>query len=87
MWAERTNILTQKVGRMDLNVTLDQMDRFNRRYMTHEKVQDIFPDLPAPEREFLISGIKPDEWVAEFGTGDDEDRDLGNAMHANKNEI
>jgi hypothetical protein len=33
-------------------------------------VQDAFPQLDADQREFLISGITPEEWDATFG--DDE---------------
>ena len=34
-------------------------------------VQDAFPDLCAEDREFLMSGITPEEWEAVFGSTDD----------------
>jgi len=33
-------------------------------------VQDAFPWIAADVREFLISGITPDEWDKAFGLGD-----------------
>ena len=34
-------------------------------------VQDAFPQLSDDAREFLISGITPEEWKAAFPKGDD----------------
>ena len=34
-------------------------------------IQDAFPQLSADDREFLLTGITPEEWDAAFG-GDDE---------------
>ena len=34
-------------------------------------VQDAFPHLSADVREFLMSGITPDEWNATFPEGDE----------------
>ena len=30
-------------------------------------IGDAFPDLPKPEREFLISGTSPEGWILLFG--------------------
>jgi hypothetical protein len=43
------------------------MDRFDHRVETGEMVQDIFPDLSAGEREFILNGITPTEWDTAFG--------------------
>lgn len=43
---------------MDLPVAAVELDLF---YSGYAFVQDIFPDLSAEEREFLITGITPDE--------------------------
>jgi len=43
---------------MNLNVTEEQLIRQKQG----ELVQDVFPELSADEREFLISGITPEEW-------------------------
>jgi hypothetical protein len=33
-------------------------------------VQDVFPHFDADQREFLITGILPEEWDAMFGSED-----------------
>jgi len=58
MIVQRRSILTQKVNTMNLNVTEEQLIRQKQG----EIVQDVFPELSADEREFLISGITPEEW-------------------------
>ncbi len=65
MKVTRTSQITGKTHTMDLNVTIEQM---NRLYARRELAQDIFPDLPKEEREFLISGITPQEWKETFGS-------------------
>ena len=34
-----------------------------------KNVQNVFPDLSADDREFLMTGITPAEWDAAFGDG------------------
>jgi hypothetical protein len=38
-------------------------------------IQDAFPFLPASIREFIMSGITPQEWDDMFGSADDVDDD------------
>jgi len=33
-------------------------------------IQDVFPDLSADDREFLMTGITPDEWEQFMGNKD-----------------
>ncbi len=47
---------------LDLPVTQKQLNRFATRIKTGEYVQDIFPDLSPDDREFILSGITPEEW-------------------------
>ena len=54
---------------MELDVTQEQLDRYAQG---RELVQHVFPNLPAPEREFLISGITPIEWDQMFNGREDE---------------
>ena len=44
---------------MDLDITSDQLDRIEAKV---ELIQNIVPHLSSDEREFLITGITPDEW-------------------------
>ena len=46
----------------------------------HLLLQDAFPTVPAPLREFLKTGITPEEWIATFGTPDDEQAERAAAL-------
>jgi len=59
MKVENTSFLTGKKNTMELDVTQEQMSRYIRG---EGLVQDIFPNLTNAEREFLISGVTPEEW-------------------------
>ena len=59
MLVYRTNIVSGKVNVMSLPVTQKQLDIYEN---TNTLVQDVFPDLTADEREFLISGFMPGEF-------------------------
>ena len=51
--------LTGKINTMTLDITDAQL----RAYQTGEGlIQDIFPQLNADEREFMLNGSTPDEW-------------------------
>jgi len=54
--------LTGEEHSMNLDVSQDQMTRFYNRKETGEYVQTIFPNLNPEEREFILTGITPDEW-------------------------
>jgi len=63
--------LTGHVHVMEIQITPAQWkewNSFNRRM-----VQDIFPHLTAEEREFLLTGITPDEWAAAFPPEEEEE--------------
>jgi hypothetical protein len=51
---------------MDLDVTTEQMERFNNRRKSGEFIQHIFPDLKPDEREFILTGITSEEWDEAF---------------------
>ena len=54
----RTSMLTGKIATLDLPVTVEQL----AEYETGAFLQDVFRHLPPPEREFIKSGITPEEW-------------------------
>jgi hypothetical protein len=64
-----TNIsqLSGKEHTMELDVTIEQLERFENRRENGEYVQTIFPNLTKEEREFLLTGITPIEWNEMFG--------------------
>ena len=65
MKVTRTSQITGKTHTMDMNVTIEQMNRY---YTGRELLQNVFPDLPREEREFIKSGITPQEWKETFGS-------------------
>lgn len=60
----RISKLNGQVNSMKLDITPAQFARYEKGV---ELVQDIFPNLSNEEREFLISGITPDQWRETFG--------------------
>lgn len=64
----RESTLTGVTRTLDIDVTQEQ---FNR-WQSGSYIQDAMPHLSADDREFLISGITPDEWKKAF-PDDDED--------------
>lgn len=60
----RKSDLTGKVNTMRLNVTLQQLDMYANG---HGLLQEIFPNLSTEEREFIKTGITPEEWENTFG--------------------
>ena len=48
-----------------------QWEKWNRKPNT-PLIHEYFPDMPKEQREFLISGIPPNEWEELFGEGDEE---------------
>ena len=71
MKIERKSQLTGDIHTMEIGVTIEQMDRFENRFLTGEYVQNIFSNIPAPQREFILTGITPDEWSKYFSKEED----------------
>jgi hypothetical protein len=59
MLITRVSILTGIERTIDIDATKEQIIDWEKG---NGLVQDIFPDLTADEREFIISGITLDEW-------------------------
>lgn len=60
---QRKSVISGKYNVMQLDVTEEQL----QRHRNGELIQDVFPHLPAEEREFIMSGITPDEWKEIYG--------------------
>lgn len=67
MIVTRTSIMSGKAHQMDLPITQAQIAAYNRGTL----VQDAFPNLSPEEREFLMTGVTPEEWHSVFGSEDD----------------
>lgn len=58
MIVTRKNIFTGQERSLDLDVTQEQLNRWNNG----ELIQNVFPHLSVDEREFLMTGIIGEEW-------------------------
>lgn len=58
MIVTRKNIFTGQKRSLDLDVTQEQLNR----WQGGEKIQNVFPHLSVDEREFLMTGIIGEEW-------------------------
>ena len=52
---------------MTLPMSPEEYARKMRAWRQGALIQDAFPDLDDEQREFLLSGITPQEWEALFG--------------------
>jgi hypothetical protein len=43
------------------------------RWLTGVHVQDVWPEMPPPQRELLITGTHPECWEAMFGSPEEID--------------
>lgn len=55
-----------------VDIPLLTEEKWKEFLMSNVMIQTFFPYLTDDEREFLISGITPDEWAATFPEEDDE---------------
>lgn len=62
MEVTKTSQLTGKTHTMELDIKLDQINAWKGGAL----IQDAFPNLSRGEREFIKSGITPEEWDKQF---------------------
>ena len=62
MRVTRVSPLSNKVNQMYLDVTGEQIER----WVAGELVQDVMPNLTPEERQFIMTGITPEEWDESF---------------------
>ena len=63
---QRINMLTNEVGTHILPCTQEQFEEGRRKARQGDLMQDAFPFLTPPDREYLISGIPPLQWAELF---------------------
>lgn len=68
MTIHKISMLTGKAHKMDLPVTQEQFEKF----LAGTMVQDAFPHLSPAQREFILSGITPEEWDEQLGPEDED---------------
>lgn len=69
----RVSMLTQRVSSRDIGIEkLSDLER----YKGGEAVQKCFPYLSDDDREFIRSGITPEEWEENLPPEDEESEDI-----------
>jgi hypothetical protein len=61
MLVQRISPWSYTLNTMDLPITLEQLQRYQSGGTL---IQDAFPHLTADQREFIKTGLTPDDWVA-----------------------
>ena len=69
MLITRKSIISGNVNTMDINVTHEDFAKLESGWL----IQSAMPHISADEREFIMTGITPQEWDTEMGCEDDED--------------
>lgn len=69
MQVTRTSFFSGKVRTLDIDITKEQL--YEIEY-GNELIQNVVPHLSGDDREFLLTGITPEEWN-ELHDEDEED--------------
>ena len=64
---ERISPITGRWNTMEVDATWDQIDRWQKGTL----IQHALPQLSPEEREFIMSGITPNEWGNMFPEDED----------------
>ena len=75
MLITRKSMFTNKFNTLEVPVTAEELAWY---YQNKQDVmiQEAFPNLSAPLREFILTGVTPDEWKAVFGLPDPTEEDM-----------
>lgn len=68
MQITRKSPFTGKLNTLDLDITEDQIVMYKRGAL----IQVAFPNLTAPEREFILTGYTAEDWETIFGSEEEE---------------
>lgn len=69
MLITRKSAFTGKTHTLDLPVTQEQMDNW---LVNRPLIQRAFPNLSPEQREFILTGVTPEEWNVAFPPDEDE---------------
>lgn len=58
----RRSIVSGAINTLEIDCTLQQISLWKRGML----IQDAMPHLTPPQREFILSGITPEEWAELF---------------------
>ena len=79
----QTSPVTGNINEMEIPMSIRDYSIAMQKWKGGALIQEAFPNLPAPMREFIMSGISPKEWADIFGMGDDEVSDEGFDPYSN----
>lgn len=65
MLITRQSMFTSKVHTLDVPCTEEQLREFESG-TTGRPIQDIMPNVPLELREFIMTGVTPQEWTNTF---------------------
>ena len=64
----RTSPISGNMNEMTFNISQHEYDTAYAAWQAGMYIQDAFPTLDADQREFIKTGITPDEWNSLFGS-------------------
>lgn len=84
MRLKKQSLATGKINERDVDVTPEQMHAWQHGGVL---IQDAMPHLSPDDREFIMTGITPDEWEELFGDEKNEPIHVsGSIVAGHKNE-
>ena len=63
MMVTKKSPFSGEINTMEIDVTVEQLERWRAGAL----IQQIMPNINPAHREFLMTGITPEEWDATFG--------------------
>jgi len=63
MVLKKKSVLTGRTNSMYIDITAEQYLKYKKG---EELIQNVFPYISLDQREFIISGILPNEWASMF---------------------
>ncbi len=76
MLVERKSLISGKISSREINVSKERLEAWNALpTIRRALIQIAFPELPSDDRVFILTGITPEEWDAEFPLDEEYDVD------------
>lgn len=67
MKIRKVSVLSGKLNERDIPISLSEFIAGETRRSNGELIQDVYPQLSADDREFLMSGLTPEEFDETMG--------------------
>lgn len=64
MKVTKKSAISGKISTREIDITEEQLEKY---YSGDQNIQHVFPYLSADDREFIMTGITPEEWNSVFG--------------------